>query len=145
MWKRLQPPPTTQLWRLTLPPPQVVPPIVFIKLSAKNVKEITQMPGMPGVSCFCVFMQRGKIQGGCNHPLVRRGLSCGKFSVNKNKVATAEAVFKQYSTILTVLDVWQLNCDGLNNSWNAPSEASQLMFIEVNRISLKDHTLVHSL
>ena len=32
---------TLWLWRLTLPPVKVVPPIFFMKMTAKDVKEIT--------------------------------------------------------------------------------------------------------
>ena len=34
---------TLWLWRFTLPPGKVVPPIFFIKMTEKDVKEITYM------------------------------------------------------------------------------------------------------
>ena len=45
-WKRLYPPPTLWLWRLTLTPGKVVPPnFFFMKMTAKDVKEITYAIG----------------------------------------------------------------------------------------------------
>ena len=56
--KRLQqPPPTLWLWRLTLPPGKVVQPIFFMKMTVKDVKEITYMPL---VNFFGVLERPGK-------------------------------------------------------------------------------------
>ena len=73
---RWQPPPLPSDFD-GLPYPHLwgYPRFFFIKLTAKDVKEIAQMPG---VSCFCVFMRQKKNrQGGVvttPPPLVRRGL-----------------------------------------------------------------------
>ena len=35
---------TLWLWRLTLPPGEMVPPIFFMEMTSKDVKDITLMP-----------------------------------------------------------------------------------------------------
>ena len=72
--KRLQQPPSPSDFD-SLPYPRVrwYPQFFFMKMTAKDVKEITYMPL---VTFFSVFEQLGKNRkGGCNNPsLVRRGL-----------------------------------------------------------------------
>ena len=64
---------TFWLWRLTLPPGKVVPPIFFMKMTAKDVEEITYMPL---VTFFSVLERPGgkTVKGLQQPPLVRRGL-----------------------------------------------------------------------
>ena len=59
------------LWRLTLPPGKVVPPIfVFIKMTTKDVKAITYRHY---VNFFSVLERKGKIRkGDFNHFLLVR-------------------------------------------------------------------------
>ena len=61
------------LWRLTLAPGKVVPPFVFIKMTAKDVR-IDHLDGLGHFLSFFFFLfflvlgQQGKMGGG-NHPL----------------------------------------------------------------------------
>ena len=73
-WKGRNTPLTLWLWRLTLPPGKVVPPIFFfMKMTAKDVKEITYY--MPLVTFFSVLERPEKtVRGLQQPPLVRRGL-----------------------------------------------------------------------
>ena len=61
--KRLhQLPSPSDFWRITLPPSEVVPPIFFfMKMTAKDVKEITLMPL---ITFFSVLERPGKNRKG---------------------------------------------------------------------------------
>ena len=64
--KRLQQPPSPSLTAYPTPG-KVIPPIFFMKMTAKDVKEITYISL---VTFFSVLEQPGKNRkGGCNNPL----------------------------------------------------------------------------
>ena len=67
-WKRLHSPPHPLTLTAYTTPGKVVPPIFFfMKMTAKDVKEITYMPL---VTFFSVLERQGNNRkGGCNNPL----------------------------------------------------------------------------
>ena len=92
--KRLHDPPPHPLTLTAYPTPgKVVPPFFFMKMTAKDVKEITYMP----LVIFCSVLERpGKNHKGVQQPpLVRRGLKTTIFKQNKiSKIQTTKKVSK---------------------------------------------------